>query len=157
MSLSIILSMTREKGITTLRTYQYQIFHHPVIETCFAMLKSSEHERYYDAIQTINPPILRIVRKLYCWSPNFILLLNSENRGPWSMTMSLSLFDTLQTSYTLFNKYMPPSFYFSFFLYLPLLFFESVHWILWYDSPSAFTFFACMFSASVHAQNICIQ
>ena len=36
---------SREKGITTLRIYQYRIFHHTVIETCFEMLKSSEHEK----------------------------------------------------------------------------------------------------------------
>ena len=30
----------REKGITTLRIYQYRIFYHSVIETCFDMLKS---------------------------------------------------------------------------------------------------------------------
>ena len=34
----------REKGITTLRIYQYRIFHHTVIETCFDMLKSLKHK-----------------------------------------------------------------------------------------------------------------
>ena len=43
---------SREKGITTLRIYQYWIFHHTVIETCFEMVKSSEH---------INLPIFSIV------------------------------------------------------------------------------------------------
>ena len=35
----------REKGITTLINIQYWIFHHIVIETCFKMLKSSEHRK----------------------------------------------------------------------------------------------------------------
>ena len=35
----------REKGIATLRIYQYGIFHHTGIETCFEMLKSSEQEK----------------------------------------------------------------------------------------------------------------
>ena len=38
------LSISREKGITTLKIYQYRIFHHTRIETCFEMLKSSEHK-----------------------------------------------------------------------------------------------------------------
>ena len=46
----------KEKGITTLRIYQYRIFHHTVIENCFEMLKSSAHEKNDDAIETINPP-----------------------------------------------------------------------------------------------------
>ena len=37
--------ISREKVITTLQIYQYQIFHHTVIETCFEMLKSTEHEK----------------------------------------------------------------------------------------------------------------
>ena len=32
----------QREGITTLRIYQYLIFHHTVIETCFEMLKSPE-------------------------------------------------------------------------------------------------------------------
>ena len=36
---------SREKVITTLKIYQYWIFHHTVSETCFEMLKSSEHEK----------------------------------------------------------------------------------------------------------------
>ena len=35
----------RSKGITTLRIYQYGIFHYTMIETCFEMLKSSEHKK----------------------------------------------------------------------------------------------------------------
>ena len=31
-----------QKGITTLRIYQYFKFYHTVIETCFEILKSSE-------------------------------------------------------------------------------------------------------------------
>ena len=47
-----------EKEITTLRIYQYWIFHHTVIETWFEMPKLSENERNYVAIQFINPSIL---------------------------------------------------------------------------------------------------
>ena len=36
---------------TTLRIYQYSIFNHSVLESCFEMLKSSE-QRYDDDIQT---------------------------------------------------------------------------------------------------------
>ena len=35
----------QREGITTLRIYQYWIFHHTVIETCFEMLKPSEHKK----------------------------------------------------------------------------------------------------------------
>ena len=35
----------REKWITSLRTYQYKIFHLTVIEICFEMLNSSEHDK----------------------------------------------------------------------------------------------------------------
>ena len=35
----------RKKGITTLRIYQCGIFPYTVIETCFEMLKSTEHEK----------------------------------------------------------------------------------------------------------------
>ena len=34
-----------EEGITTLRIYQYLKFQYTVIETCFGMLKSPEHEK----------------------------------------------------------------------------------------------------------------
>ena len=37
----------REKGITTLQISQYWIFQHAVIETCFEMLESSEHEKVW--------------------------------------------------------------------------------------------------------------
>ena len=52
--------MLQSEGITTLRIYQYGIFHHTGIETCFEMLKS-ENTRNYDAIQIINPLIFKIV------------------------------------------------------------------------------------------------
>ena len=42
--------------ITTLWIYQYWIFHHTVIETCFEML-NPQNTRNYDTIQVINPPI----------------------------------------------------------------------------------------------------
>ena len=42
-----------------------------------------QNTRNYDAIQTINPPIIRIVLQLDCWSPHLILLLNSKNRSPY--------------------------------------------------------------------------
>ena len=48
----------REKGITTLRTYQYWIFHHTVIETCFEMLKSSEREKLWCYSSYKSPYIL---------------------------------------------------------------------------------------------------
>ena len=32
-----------KKGITTLRFYQFWIFHHTMSETCFELLKSSEY------------------------------------------------------------------------------------------------------------------
>ena len=69
------------KGITTPRIYQYWIFHHTTLETCFEML-NPQNTRNYDSIQTINPPIFKIFLNLICWSPNFILLLHSKNRGP---------------------------------------------------------------------------
>ena len=53
----IIWNISREQGITTLRIYQYWIFHHTKKETCFEMLKSSEHEKSW--------------RCSYCKSPNF--------------------------------------------------------------------------------------
>ena len=30
---------------TTIRIYQYQIFHHTVIKTCFEIQKAPEHEK----------------------------------------------------------------------------------------------------------------
>ena len=47
--------ITREKGITTLRTYQYWIFHNTVIETCFEILKSSETEELGRYLSYISP------------------------------------------------------------------------------------------------------
>ena len=37
-----IVLLFREKGITTLRIYQYRIFQHTMIETCFEMLRTQE-------------------------------------------------------------------------------------------------------------------
>ena len=58
------------KGITTLRIYQYWVFYNRVIETCFDMLKSSEHKKicrylnykspnFYDCseVRSAHPPI----------------------------------------------------------------------------------------------------
>ena len=53
----------REKGITTLRIYQYCKFHHTVIKTCFEMLTSSEHEIWWRC-SIYNTPIFKIVLKL---------------------------------------------------------------------------------------------
>ena len=36
-----------EKGITTPRIYQYWIYHNTVIRTCFDMLSSSKHDKWY--------------------------------------------------------------------------------------------------------------
>ena len=46
----------QREGITTLRIYQYCIFHHTVIETCFEILKSSEHEKlgHYSSYKSPN-------------------------------------------------------------------------------------------------------
>ena len=77
--------LSREKGITTLRIYQYWIFHHAVIETCFDMLKSSEHEKSW-RYSNKKFLIFKIVLNLDCWSPNLILLLNSNNRGPYFLS-----------------------------------------------------------------------
>ena len=60
----------REKGITTLRNYQYWIFHHTVIETYFEMLNFSEDEKL-GASQTINIPIFKIGLKI----PNLIFFI----------------------------------------------------------------------------------
>ena len=38
-------TQTREKRISTLRIDQYWIFYYTVIETCFEIQKSSEHEK----------------------------------------------------------------------------------------------------------------
>ena len=76
---------TREKGNTTLRTYQYWIFHHIVIETCFEMIKSSEHERLWRYSSYKSQNILDC-SKVFTWFPNLILLLNSKNRRPWPKT-----------------------------------------------------------------------
>ena len=73
-----ILLLIREKGITTLRIYQYGIFHHTVIETCFEM----QNTRNYNVIQIINPPIFKIVLKLDQKIHNLILLLNFRNIRP---------------------------------------------------------------------------
>ena len=42
---SFLPTNIREKGITTLKIYKYWIFSHTVIETCFEILKSPEHEK----------------------------------------------------------------------------------------------------------------
>ena len=48
-------SQYAEKGSTTLRIYQYLIFHHKVTETCFEMLKSSDHKklRHYSSYKSL--------------------------------------------------------------------------------------------------------
>ena len=40
---TILLNVTREKGITTLKIYQYLMINHEVTETFFERLKSTEH------------------------------------------------------------------------------------------------------------------
>ena len=47
------------------------------------MLKSSDQKKY-DTIQTMDPPILKIVLKLDQLIPkfHFIFKINSKNRGP---------------------------------------------------------------------------
>ena len=45
----------REKEITTLRIYRSGLFHHTVIEICFEMLKSSEHEKSWRYSNSISP------------------------------------------------------------------------------------------------------
>ena len=73
--------MFRKKGISTLRIYQYWIFHHtywlkPVL------MKSSGHEKLW-RFQIINPPIFNIALKLGQLFPQLNILLNSKNMGPW--------------------------------------------------------------------------
>ena len=57
---------TQREGSTTLRI----IFHHTVIETCFDMLKTQKM-RNNDAIQILDPPILKIILKLGQLIPQF--------------------------------------------------------------------------------------
>ena len=63
---TFLVSHPRKKGITTLRIYQCWILNHKVIETCFEMLKSSEHEnlRSYSSYWFSR----------FNWSPNLKLL-----------------------------------------------------------------------------------
>ena len=49
---------TREKGIPTLRTYKYWVIYHTVIETCFEILKSSEHEKLWRYSSNKSPNFL---------------------------------------------------------------------------------------------------
>ena len=68
-----IWSLFREKGILTLRIYQYWIFHPSVIEICFEMLKSSEHEKLRRYSSYKSPNFLECT-EVFSWSPNFNLL-----------------------------------------------------------------------------------
>ena len=63
---TFLVSHPRKKGIATLRIYQCWILNHKVIETCFEMLKSSEHEnlRSYSSYWFSR----------FNWSPNLKLL-----------------------------------------------------------------------------------
>ena len=66
--------LSREKGITTLRIYQYWKFHNTVIETCLRC-KIPQNPRNYDASQGINPPIFFYCSEVFfSWYPNFNLL-----------------------------------------------------------------------------------
>ena len=84
---------SERKGLLLYKSINMKIFHHTVIDTCFEMLKSSEHEKLC-RYSNYEPPILKIVLKLISWSPNLILLLDSKNRGHWVEIMS-----TLYTPY----------------------------------------------------------
>ena len=63
----------KREGITTLRTYQNWIFYHTVIETCFEMLKSSEHAKLW-RLSIYKYPNFFTVLNFFSLSPNFNLL-----------------------------------------------------------------------------------
>ena len=63
----------RKKEITTLRINLYWIFHHTVIETCFEIIKYSEHEKLWRYSTYKSPNSLDFLI-LLSWSPNLNLL-----------------------------------------------------------------------------------
>ena len=72
----------------------------------FEFLKSSEHEKLYDAIQVINPPIFLIVLKFFGWSPNFNLLSIKYILHPLALVLSyynfvLCILDLISWEYTI--------------------------------------------------------
>ena len=75
----------REKGITTLRKYQYWKFHHTVIKTCFKMLKSFEHEKSW-LYSNNKSPNFKIVLKLDQLIPQLYFLYQILRIGSLSIT-----------------------------------------------------------------------
>ena len=97
----------REKGIITLRLYQYWIF----ISSSYRDLNL-----FWDA-KILRTREIRTLCKLYIiqflrsfwslviWSPNFSLLLKSKNRGPWVHSMFLDILIAAQLQkYLLLQK-----------------------------------------------------
>ena len=75
-----VSDLRREKGSTALRIYQYFIIQwirlKPVLRS-----QNPQKTRNHDAIPTKNPLIFKFVLK-DLWSPNYILLLDFNNRDP---------------------------------------------------------------------------
>ena len=58
------------------------ILSYSMIETCFKLIKSSEHQKLWRYSSYKSPNILDCSED-FSWFPNLILLLNSKNRRPW--------------------------------------------------------------------------
>ena len=59
-SLQYMYCLPEKEGIPTLRTYKYWIIYHTVIETCFELLKSSEHEKLWGYSSNKTPNFFRL-------------------------------------------------------------------------------------------------
>ena len=66
----------REEGITSQRIYQYWIFHHIVIKTCFEMHAKILRTREIMTLLKYRSPILKIVLKLDQLIPQFNFEVN---------------------------------------------------------------------------------
>ena len=87
--------LLREEEITTLKIYLHWIFYHLKIQTCFEMLKSSEHKKIWRC-SNYKSPNFKIFLKLIILSRKLIFLLNSKNMGPWFLLCML--IETLPSS-----------------------------------------------------------
>ena len=87
--------MSEEKGTTTLRIYQYWIFHRTIIKTCFEIPKSTKHKKSWRYSNYKSPNFFRLFWSYISFSSKYILVLNSKNRGPWICVL-IKLIDNIK-------------------------------------------------------------